>query len=154
MAFMQEFELDAHRLGIPVKTRHNEVAPNQFECAPVYEEANLSVDHNQLLMHLIDKVAKRHHFTVLLHEKPYQGVNGSGKHNNWSLSTNTRENLLSPGKTPEKNLRFLTFLVNVLKAVAEHDDLSAPSSPHRATTTGWEPTKHRRRSSPFSSANS
>ncbi len=136
MSFMQEFELEAHRLGIPVKTRHNEVAPNQFECAPVYEEANLSVDHNQLLMHLIDKVAKRHHFTVLLHEKPYGGVNGSGKHNNWSLSTNTRENLLSPGKTPEKNLRFLTFLVCVLKAVASHDDLiraiiSSPGNDHR-----------------------
>ncbi|MEI6899830.1 MAG: glutamine synthetase III, partial [Bacteroidota bacterium] len=84
MAFMQEFEMEAHRVGIPVKTRHNEVAPNQFECAPVYEEVNLSVDHNQLLMHLIDKIAKRHNFTVLLHEKPYQGVNGSGKHNNWS----------------------------------------------------------------------
>ncbi len=136
ISFMQEFELEAHRLGIPIKTRHNEVAPNQFECAPVFEEANLSVDHNQLLMHLMDKVARRHHFTVLLHEKPYQGVNGSGKHNNWSLSTNTRENLLSPGKTPEKNLRFLTFLVNVLKAVSEHDDLiraiiASPGNDHR-----------------------
>jgi glutamine synthetase len=136
MAFMQEFELEAHRLGIPVKTRHNEVAPNQFECAPVFEEANLSVDHNQLLMHLIEKVARRHNFTVLLHEKPYGGVNGSGKHNNWSLSTNTKENLLSPGKTPEKNLRFLTFLVNILKAVSEHDDLiraiiASPGNDHR-----------------------
>jgi glutamine synthetase len=123
MAFMQEFELEGHRLGIPVKTRHNEVAPNQFECAPVYEEANLSVDHNQLLMHLLDKIAKRHDFTVLLHEKPYNGVNGSGKHNNWSLATNTKENLLSPGKTPQKNLRFLAFLANVLKAVSYHGDL-------------------------------
>jgi glutamine synthetase len=123
MAFMQEFEMEAHRLGIPVKTRHNEVAPNQFECAPVFEEANLSVDHNQLLMHLLDKVAKRHDFTILLHEKPYSGVNGSGKHNNWSLMTNTRENLLTPGKTPRSNLRFLTFLVNTIKAVHEHGDL-------------------------------
>jgi len=123
MAFMQEFELEAHRLGVPVKTRHNEVAPNQFECAPVFEEANLSVDHNQLLMHLLEKIAKRHHFTVLLHEKPFAGVNGSGKHNNWSLKTNSGENLLSPGKTPKSNLRFLTFLVNTVKAVHEHADL-------------------------------
>lgn len=136
MAFMQEFELEAHRLGIPVKTRHNEVAPNQFECAPVFEEANLSVDHNQLLMHLLDKVAKRHDFTVLLHEKPYQGVNGSGKHNNWSMMTNTGENLLSPGKTPKANLRFLTFLVNTIKGVHEHADLirgiiASPGNDHR-----------------------
>jgi len=136
MAFMQEFELEAHRLGIPVKTRHNEVAPNQFECAPVFEEANLSVDHNQLLMHLLDKVAKRHDFTVLLHEKPYQGVNGSGKHNNWSLMTNDGENLLLPGKTPKSNLRFLTFLVNTIKAVHEHADLiraivASPGNDHR-----------------------
>jgi len=136
MAFMQEFELEAHRLGVPVKTRHNEVAPNQFECAPVFEEANLSVDHNQLLMHLLDKIARRHHFTVLLHEKPYAGVNGSGKHNNWSLRTNTGENLLSPGKTPKSNLRFLTFLVNTVKAVHEHADLiraiiASPGNDHR-----------------------
>lgn len=136
VTFMQDFELEAHRLGIPVKTRHNEVAPNQFECAPVFEEANLSVDHNQLLMHLLDKVAKRHDFTVLLHEKPYAGVNGSGKHNNWSLATNTGENLLSPGKTPKSNLRFLTFLVNTLKAVHDHADLiraiiASPGNDHR-----------------------
>jgi glutamine synthetase len=136
MAFMQEFELEAHRLGIPVKTRHNEVAPNQFECAPVYEEANLSVDHNQLLMHLLDKVAKRHDFTVLLHEKPYHAVNGSGKHNNWSLMTNTRENLLTPGSTAKSNLRFLTFLINIVKAVHEHADLiraiiASPGNDHR-----------------------
>ncbi len=136
IAFMDELELEAHRLGIPVKTRHNEVAPNQFELAPVFEEANLSVDHNQLIMHLIDKVAKKHNFTVLLHEKPYQGVNGSGKHNNWSLMTNTKENLLSPGKTPEENLRFLTFLVNIIKAVHDHDDLirsiiASPGNDHR-----------------------
>lgn len=123
MDFMREFEFEAHRLGIPVKTRHNEVAPSQYECAPVFEEANLAVDHNQLLMHILEKVAKRHHLTLLLHEKPYQGVNGSGKHNNWSLMTNTGENLLSPGKTPKANLRFLTFLVNIIKAVDTHSGL-------------------------------
>ncbi len=121
--FMQDFEIEAHRLGIPVKTRHNEVAPNQFECAPVYEEANLAVDHNQLLMHLIEKIAKRHNLTVLLHEKPYAKINGSGKHNNWSLMTDTGENLLSPGKTARTNFRFITFLVNIIKAVNEHNDL-------------------------------
>ncbi|MEI6682170.1 MAG: glutamine synthetase III [Bacteroidota bacterium] len=136
LAFMQEFEYEAHKLGIPVKTRHNEVAPNQFECAPVFEEVNLSIDHNQLMMHLLDKVAKRHDFTVLLHEKPFGGVNGSGKHNNWSLATNTRENLLSPGKTTKSNLRFLTFLVNIVKAVHEHADLiraiiASPGNDHR-----------------------
>jgi len=121
--FMREFEYEAHRLGIPVHTRHNEVAPNQFECAPVYEEVNVAVDHNQLLMHLLEKVAKRHGYTVLLHEKPYAGVNGSGKHNNWSLSNNLGENLLSPGKTAKSNLRFLVFLVNILKAVDTHADV-------------------------------
>lgn len=136
LAFMEEFEYEAHRLGIPVKTRHNEVAPNQFECAPVFEEVNLSIDHNQLMMHLLDKVARRHHFTVLLHEKPFSGVNGSGKHNNWSLATNTGINLLSPGKTPEANLRFLVFLVNILKALHEHADLlramiASPGNDHR-----------------------
>ncbi|HEX7412301.1 MAG TPA: glutamine synthetase III, partial [Bacteroidales bacterium] len=123
MDFMREFEYEAHRLGIPIKTRHNEVAPSQFECAPVFEEANLSVDHNQLLMHLMEKVAKRHDMTVLLHEKPYQGVNGSGKHNNWSMQTDTGENLLSPGTTTKSNLRFLTFLVNIIKAVSIYSDL-------------------------------
>ncbi len=136
MGFMQEFELEAHRLGIPVKTRHNEVAPNQFECAPVFEEANLSVDHNQLLMHLLDKIAHRHDFSLLLHEKPYSGVNGSGKHNNWSLATNTKENLLAPGNTPKSNLRFLTFLVNIIKAVHDNADLvraiiASPGNDHR-----------------------
>ncbi len=121
--FMKDFEIEAHKLGIPLKTRHNEVAPNQFECAPVYEEANLSVDHNQLIMHVMQKVARNHDLTVLLHEKPYAKVNGSGKHNNWSLATNTGENLLTPGNTPAKNLRFLTFLVNVLMAVHRHADL-------------------------------
>ena len=121
--FMREFEYEAHRLGIPVKTRHNEVAPSQFECAPIFEEANIAVDHNQLLMYLLERIAKHHQLSVLLHEKPYDGVNGSGKHNNWSLSTNTGENLLSPGKTPKSNLRFLTFLVNIIKAVDTHADL-------------------------------
>ncbi len=121
--FMKEFEYESHRLGIPLKTRHNEVAPNQFECAPVYEETNLAVDHNQLLMHIMQKVAKNHDLTVLLHEKPYARVNGSGKHNNWSLSTDTGINLLSPGKDAKSNLRFITFLVNILKAVDTHADL-------------------------------
>jgi glutamine synthetase len=120
---MQEMETEALQLGIPLKTRHNEVAPSQFECAPVYEEINLAIDHNQLLMDIMDRVAKRHHFKVLLHEKPYAGINGSGKHNNWSMITNTGKNLLSPGKTPKNNLMFLTFFVNTIKAVYEHADL-------------------------------
>ncbi|NEU09425.1 glutamine synthetase type III [Flavihumibacter sp. R14] len=122
-AYMLDFETEALKLGIPLKTRHNEVAPSQFECAPIYEEINLAIDHNQLLMDLMDKVAKRHHFKVLLHEKPYAGINGSGKHNNWSLITNTGKNLLSPGKTPKNNLMFLTFFVNTVRAVYEHADL-------------------------------
>ena len=122
-AYMQDFETEAFKLGIPLKTRHNEVAPSQFECAPIYEEINLAIDHNQLLMDLMDKVALRHHFKVLLHEKPYAGINGSGKHNNWSLITNTGKNLLSPGKTPKNNLMFLTFFVNTIRAVYEHADL-------------------------------
>ncbi|MEE4260661.1 MAG: glutamine synthetase III, partial [Bacteroidales bacterium] len=123
LAFMQELEIESHKLGIPLKTRHNEVAPSQFECAPVFEEANIAVDHNQLLMHLLDKVARKHHFKVLLHEKPYAGVNGSGKHNNWSLATDTGINLLSPGKNAKDNFRFITILVNILKAVHEHEEL-------------------------------
>ncbi|MBE9660371.1 glutamine synthetase III family protein [Mucilaginibacter myungsuensis] len=122
-AYMQDMETEALCLGIPLKTRHNEVAPSQFECAPIYEEINLAIDHNQLLMDLMDRVAKRHNFKVLLHEKPYAGLNGSGKHNNWSLITNTGKNLLSPGKTPKNNLMFLTFFVNTIKAVFEHADL-------------------------------
>ena len=116
-AFMREFETEALMLGIPVKTRHNEVAPNQFECAPVFEEMNLAVDHNVLLMDIMEKVAHRHDFRVLLHEKPYAGVNGSGKHNNWSLATNTGRNLLKPAKTPKENLQFLTFFVNTIAAI-------------------------------------
>jgi glutamine synthetase len=122
-AFMRDFEYESHLLGIPVRTRHNEVAPAQFECAPVFEEVNLAVDHNQLLMDVMEKVAIRHNFRVLLHEKPYAGVNGSGKHNNWSLATSTGKNLLSPGKTPKTNMQFLTFFINTVKAVYEHADL-------------------------------
>lgn len=122
-AFMQDLEIESHKLGIPLKTRHNEVAPSQFECAPVFEEVNIAVDHNQLLMHLMEKVARRHSLRVLLHEKPYAGINGSGKHNNWSLSTNTGVNLLSPGKTPKDNFRFITFLVNIVKAVHDNEEL-------------------------------
>jgi len=122
-AFMQALEIESHKLGIPLKTRHNEVAPSQFECAPVFEEANIAVDHNQLLMHMMDKVAREHNFKVLLHEKPYAGINGSGKHNNWSLATDHGDNLLSPGKTLKENFRFITILVNILKAVHENEEL-------------------------------
>lgn len=121
--FMKEFETEAHKLGIPVKTRHNEVAPNQFECAPVYEEVNIAVDHNQLLMYVMEMAARNHNFEVLFHEKPFANINGSGKHNNWSLATDKGHNLFSPGKTPLENLRFVTFLVNVLMAVNEYEDL-------------------------------
>jgi glutamine synthetase len=136
MGFMQEFETESLKLGIPVKTRHNEVAPNQFECAPIFEEAIIAVDHNLLLMDLMEKIARKHNFRVLLHEKPFQGVNGSGKHNNWSLSTNTGVNLLSPGKNPKSNLRFLTFFVNTIKAIHEHADvlrvsIASASNDHR-----------------------
>ncbi len=123
MAFMEDFECEAYRLGIPVKTRHNEVAPNQFECAPIFEEVNLAVDHNQILMDIMRKVARKHNFRVLFHEKPFAGINGSGKHNNWSMATNTGVNLLSPGKNPKTNLQFLTFLVNVIKAVNDSNDV-------------------------------
>ncbi len=122
-AFMKDFEYESHLLGIPVRTRHNEVAPAQFECAPMFEEMNLAVDHNLLLMDVMEKVAMRHNFRVLFHEKPYARVNGSGKHNNWSLATNTGKNLLSPGKTPKTNLQFLAFFINTVKAVYEHGDL-------------------------------
>lgn len=122
-SFMVELEVECYKLGIPLKTRHNEVAPSQYECAPNFEEVNLAIDHNQLLMDMMEKIAQRHGFKVLLHEKPFAGVNGSGKHNNWSLITNTGVNLLSPGKTPENNLQFLTFFVNTIKAVHDHADL-------------------------------
>ena len=122
-AFMKDLEIQALELGIPVKTRHNEVAPNQFELAPIFEECNLAVDHNMLIMSLMRKVARTHGFRVLLHEKPFKGVNGSGKHNNWSLGTDTGTLLMAPGKTPEENLRFITFIVNTLMAVYRHNGL-------------------------------
>jgi len=122
-AFMREFEMESLRLGIPVTTRHNEVAPNQFECAPIFEECNLANDHNLLLMDLMEKIARKHDFRVLLHEKPFAGVNGSGKHNNWSLVTNTGVNLLAPGKNPKSNLQFLTFFVNTIMAIHDNADL-------------------------------
>ncbi len=123
LAFMADFEERAHLLGIPLRTRHNEVAPAQFECAPQYEDMNLAVDHNSLLMDLMESVASDHQLRVLLHEKPYKGINGSGKHNNWSIITNTGVNLLAPGNSPESNLQFLTFFVNTIKAVHDHRDL-------------------------------
>lgn len=136
MNYMRDLETESMLLGIPVKTRHNEVAPNQFELAPIFEEANLAVDHNSLLMDLMRKVAARHQFKVLFHEKPFKGVNGSGKHNNWSLATNTGVNLLSPGSTPMKNLQFLTFFINTIKAVHTHEELiraaiASASNDHR-----------------------
>ncbi len=121
--YMIEIENEAYKLGIPIKTRHNEVAPNQFEFAPIFEEVNLANDHNQMLMNLMKKVARKHKFKVLFHEKPFAGINGSGKHNNWSLSTNTGVNLYSPGKNPKSNLQFLTFVINTLKAVYDNQDL-------------------------------
>lgn len=134
--FMEELEYESYSLGIPVKTRHNEVAPNQFELAPIYEECNLAVDHNLLVMSLMDKVARRHNFRVLMHEKPFKGINGSGKHNNWSLETDTGINLLSPGKNTEENLRFITFVVNILAAVHKNNALlkasiSSATNAHR-----------------------
>ncbi|MCL6294544.1 glutamine synthetase III [Jejuia spongiicola] len=134
--FMRELETECMLLGIPVKTRHNEVAPNQFELAPIYEEANLAVDHNSLLMDIMGRIAAKHNFKVLMHEKPFAGINGSGKHNNWSLSTDTGVNLLAPGKTPMSNLQFLTFFINTIKAVNEHEALlraaiASASNDHR-----------------------
>ena len=122
-AFMKDLEIQALELGIPCKTRHNEVAPNQFELAPIYEETNLAVDHNMLFMSLLKKVARKHGFRALLHEKPFDGINGSGKHNNWSLSTDTGVLLHAPGKTPEQNLRFVTFIVETLMGVYRHNGL-------------------------------
>jgi len=122
-AFMRDFETEGYKLGIPLRTRHNEVAPSQFECAPIYEELNLAVDHNTLLMDVMARVAKRHKLKVLLHEKPFAGINGSGKHNNWSMATDTGVNLLAPGKTPKTNFMFLAFFVNTIKAVHDHADL-------------------------------
>ncbi|MBO3097304.1 glutamine synthetase III family protein [Gelidibacter pelagius] len=136
LAYMMDLEVECMLLGIPVKTRHNEVAPNQFELAPIFDEANLAVDHNSLLMDVMHKVAERHNFKVLFHEKPFAGVNGSGKHNNWSLSTDTGINLLGPGKTPMSNLQFLTFFINTIKAVNDNEELlraaiASASNDHR-----------------------
>jgi len=144
LAFMGELEKVCIGMGIPVKTRHNEVAPNQFELAPVFEEANLSVDHNLLLMDVMDEIADKHGFKVLFHEKPFAGINGSGKHNNWSLATDTGVNLLSPGTTPMKNLQFLTFFVNTIKAVDQYEELlrssiASASNDHRLGTNEAPP---------------
>ncbi|UAY57118.1 glutamine synthetase III family protein [Arachidicoccus terrestris] len=135
-AFMRDFENESYKLGIPLRTRHNEVAPAQFEAAPIFEEINIAVDHNILLMDLMTRVAKRHKLKVLLHEKPFAGINGSGKHNNWSLATDTGVNLLAPGKTPKTNLLFLTFFINIIKAVHDHADIlrasiASASNDHR-----------------------
>ncbi|MEJ7680436.1 MAG: hypothetical protein WKG06_21815 [Segetibacter sp.] len=124
---MRDFETESYKLGIPLRTRHNEVAPSQFECAPIFEEVNLAVDHNTLLMDIMARVAKRHGLRVLLHEKPFAGINGSGKHNNWSMATDTGVNLLAPGKTPKTNLMFLTFFVNTIKAVHDYAELMRAS---------------------------
>lgn len=136
LGYMRDLEMECMLLGVPVKTRHNEVAPNQFELAPIFEEANLAVDHNSLLMDLMHRVAERHNFVVLFHEKPFEGINGSGKHNNWSLSTDNGINLLGPGSTPNKNLRFLTFFINTIKAVHDNEELlrstiASASNDHR-----------------------
>lgn len=141
LAYMQDLEKECMLLGIPVKTRHNEAAPNQFEIAPIFEEANLAVDHNSLLMDLMKRVAERHSFVVLLHEKPFEGVSGSGKHNNWSLLTDTGINLLRPGSTPIKNLQFLTFFINTIKAVHDYEELlsaSVASAGNDHRLNGWE----------------
>src|SRR5215216_358503 len=135
-AFMRDFEDESYKLGIPLRTRHNEVAPAQFECAPMFEEVSVAVDHNALLMDVMDRVARRHHLRVLLHEKPFAGINGSGKHNNWSMATDTGINLLAPGKTPKTNLMFLAFFVNTIKAVDDYSDLlrasiASASNDHR-----------------------
>jgi glutamine synthetase len=121
--YMCDVEIEALKLGIPLKTRHNEVAPGQFECAPMFEEINLAVDHNRLLMDLMEEIADRHNFKILFHEKPFAGINGSGKHNNWSISTDTGTNLLSPGDNPGENLQFLTFFINTIKAVYDNSDI-------------------------------
>ena len=148
-AFMKDLEIQALELGIPCKTRHNEVAPNQFELAPIFEETNLAIDHNMLLMSLMKKIARHHGFRVLLHEKPFAGVNGSGKHENWSLATDTGVLLHGPGKTPEDNLRFIVFIVETLMAVYKHNGLLKASimsatNAHRLGANG-RAVRHRRK---------
>ena len=144
---MKDLETECYKLGIPVKTRHNEVAPNQFELAPIYEECNLANDHNQLLMSVMKRVSRRHNFRVLLHEKPFMGVNGSGKHCNWSMGTDTGINLFSPGKDREDNLRFITFVVNSLMAVYKYNALlkasiASATNAHRLGANEAPPRHH------------
>src|SRR5207244_11830667 len=123
LAYMQEMEIELYKLGVPIKTRHNEVAPSQYECAPIFEEANVAADHNQMVMEIFRRVASLHDFALLLHEKPFAGVNGSGKHNNWSLQDGEGNNLLDPGHTPDQNLQFLIFLMATLKGVSKRAGL-------------------------------
>lgn len=151
-AFMRDFETECYRLGIPLRTRHNEVAPSQFECAPIFEEVSVAVDHNTLLMDIMDRVAKRHKLRVLLHEKPFAGINGSGKHNNWSMATDTGVNLLAPGKTPKTNLMFLTFFVNTIKAVHDYADILRASIASAGNDHRLGANEAPRLSSPCSSA--
>ena len=152
-ACIAEVEHELYKLGVPIMTRHNEVAPSQFEMAPLFEETDIAVDHNQLVMATLRKVALRHGLQALLHEKPFAGINGSGKHCNWSMSiTSDRPeldgfNLLKPGDTPHQNVRFLLFLAAVLQGVHRHAGLLRAASPRRATSTGWAPTRRRRPSS-------
>ncbi len=148
--YMKELDDELWKLGVAAKTKHNEVAPAQHELAPIFSTTNIAVDHNQLTMEMMKSVAARHGMACLLHEKPFDGVNGSGKHNNWSISTPTGKNLLDPGKTPMENPQFLLFLAAVIKAVDEYQDLLACPWPPRATTTVWAPTRRRRPSSPCS----
>ena len=152
LAFMMESELEMRKLGIPVKTRHNEVAPAQYEIAPIFESSNVGSDHQQLLMQTLENVARRYGLVCLLHEKPFAGVNGSGKHNNWSMGTDSGTNLLNPGDTPEDNIHFLFFCTAVIQAVNKHQGLLRASSPTSGRTTGSGPTRRRRRSSRSSSA--
>ncbi len=142
-ACMKEFEIECFRVGIPLTTRHNEVAPSQFECAPIFEELNVAIDHNLLLMDLLDRVSRKHNFRVLLHEKPFAFINGSGKHNNWSIATDAGKNLLSPGNAPKDNLQFLTFFINIIKALHVHADLMRAVIASAANDHRWVPTRLR-----------
>jgi glutamine synthetase len=154
LAYMKELDEELWKLGILAKTKHNEVAPSQHELAPIFSTTNIATDHNQLTMELMKKVALNHGLTCLLHEKPFAGINGSGKHNNWSLSTNTGMNLLEPGDSPEQNAQFLLFLAAIIKAVDEYQDLLRVSVASAASITVWALMKHRRLSSPSSLATS
>ncbi len=152
-AFMKELDEELWKLGVPAKTKHNEVAPCQHELAPIFDTTNVAIDHNLLTMEMMKKIAPKYGLVCLQHEKPFEGVNGSGKHNNWSMST-THENLLDPGDTPMENLQFLVFLAAVIKAVDEYADLLRTSVATPATITVWVPTRHLRPSSPSSWARS